>query len=207
MAGVVAIESRRLLAHPYDDSVNPGHVTLGILSDAHGEWTRARMAIERLQSRGASMFLYAGDACDLKVIDQLAGLDSFAVAGNCDRHLWKCLPDYCRAIGVTYGEVSIELCVDGRRVLLTHSDPRCADDIAAAERAGVEYIVRGHDHVEASWEVRGSAGRNAGSCAAGNSVTRHLCAGSVAESRDGDGVCRALLLTPATGEAEWIRVG
>lgn len=169
------------------------------------------MAIERLQARGASMFLYAGDACDLKVIDQLAGLHSFAVAGNCDRHLWKCLPDYCRAIGVAYGEVSIELSVDGKRVLLTHGDPRCADDIAVAERAGVEFIVRGHGHEKALWEVKRAAdlgpGSHSGSGSRRSSVTRHLCAGSVAESRDADGICRALLLTPATGQFEWIEVG
>lgn len=174
-------------------------ITLGILSDAHGEWTRARMAIERLQARGASMFLYAGDACDLRVIDQLAGLPSYAVAGNCDRRLYSALPGYCRSLEVAYDEVAIELPVDGKRVLLTHGDSRCSDEIAAAERDRVEYIVRGHDHVQATWEARGRAGAG--------SVTRHLCAGSVAESRDEDGVCRALLLTPATGEATWIRIG
>lgn len=171
----------------------PERVVVGALSDAHGDAGRAKVAIERLQAAGATVFLYAGDACDLRVIDQFAGLPAWVVAGNCDRHLIGSLPGYCATLGIHYGQVSVELELAGKRILLAHGDPRTLGPIREAQEGGIDYVIRGHEHRREDWR-------------AGPRPTRHLNPGSVAESRDDDGICRALLLDVASGGATWLAV-
>lgn len=149
------------------------------------------MAVERLQAAGATHFLFAGDACDLRVLDQLAGLPSSAVAGNCDRRLWRALPSYCATLGIAYGEVSVELELAGKRLLLAHGDPRTEEAIRSAEIAGFDFVLRGHEHVQADWTH-------------GSRPTRHLIPGSVAEPRDADGRARCMTLDVVSGRASWI---
>lgn len=118
-------------------------VKVGLLSDSHARWERTRRAIEALQARGATVFVHCGDVEDELVLDQLAGLDSHLVWGNCDWNRGP-LERYARDLGVhVHGEAG-RIQVDGRTVAFTHGHEPAP--MRAAVTEGAHYLVHGHTH-------------------------------------------------------------
>jgi predicted phosphodiesterase len=77
------------------------------------------------------------------VLDQLAGLDSHLVWGNCDWNS-QTLGRYARDVGVTVHGDAGEVTVDGRRIVFTHGHEIAA--MRAAVSGGADYLVHGHTH-------------------------------------------------------------
>jgi putative phosphoesterase len=132
---------------------------VGLLSDSHSRWERTKRALEALRAAGATVFVHCGDVEDELVIDQLAGLDSHLVWGNCDWNS-QTLGRYARDVGVTVHGDAGEVTVDGRRIVFTHGHEIAA--MRAAVSGGADYLVHGHTH-----ELRSSSSRT--SRAAGSS--------------------------------------
>lgn len=123
---------------------------VGLLSDSHARWERTKRALEALQAQGATMFIHCGDVEDELVLDQLAGLNSHLVWGNCD---WNrgTLERYARTLGIhVHGEAG-ELLVDGKTIAFTHGHEPAL--MRAPVAAGANYLVHGHTH-ELRDEVR-----------------------------------------------------
>ncbi|MFM7807474.1 MAG: metallophosphoesterase family protein, partial [Planctomycetota bacterium] len=93
---------------------------LGILSDSHGHADRTRRAIEALQAAGATRFLHCGDVETEHVLDQLAGLDSHVVFGNCDPV--RPLTRYAERLGLQVHHPMGRVQADGRTIAFTHGD-------------------------------------------------------------------------------------
>ena len=117
--------------------------TVGILSDSHSRWERTKRAIEALRSRGASLFIHCGDIEDMLVLDQLAGLDSHLVWGNCDWNS-RTLEDYARNLGIAVHGEAGEVTVDGKRIAFTHGHEPAP--MRAAVAGGADYLLHGHTH-------------------------------------------------------------
>jgi len=116
---------------------------VGLLSDSHSRWERTKRALEALRASGATVFVHCGDVEDELVIDQLAGLDSHLVWGNCDWNS-QTLGRYARDVGVTVHGDAGEVTVDGRRIVFTHGHEIAA--MRAAVSGGADYLVHGHTH-------------------------------------------------------------
>jgi putative phosphoesterase len=116
---------------------------VGLLSDSHSRWERTKRAIAALRSAGATAFLHCGDVEDELVLDQLAGLDSHLVWGNCDWNS-QTLGRYARDLGITVHGEAGELAVDGKRIVFTHGHEISA--MRAAVSGGADYLVHGHTH-------------------------------------------------------------
>ncbi len=160
---------------------------LGILSDTHGDATRARRAIELLRARGAGRIIHLGDIGSESVLDHLAGLESTIVFGNCDdaRSLWR----YAKFLGieVVHPAAIIEVkSVRGAiRIGITHG--HLLDEIDQLLRAEVDILLHGHTHVARDDMVGLTRVMNPGALHRADRKT-------------------AMLLDLATGEAEWIDV-
>lgn len=160
---------------------------LGILSDTHGDATRARRAIELLRARGAGRIIHLGDIGSESVLDHLAGLESTIVFGNCDdaRSLWR----YAKFLGieVVHPAAIIEVkSVRGAiRIGITHG--HLLDEIDQLFRAEVDILLHGHTHVARDDMVGLTRVMNPGALHRADRKT-------------------AMLLDLATGEAEWIDV-
>jgi len=159
-------------------------VTVGLLSDSHARWERTKRALQALRERGATTFIHCGDVEDELVLDQLAGLDSHLVWGNCDWNA-QTLGRYAGDLGIAVHGLSGELEFDGRRVAFTHGHEPAA--MRAAIVGGADYLVHGHTH-----ERRDE--REAG--------TRILNPGALHRARP----FSVATLVPATGAFEWIEV-
>ena len=72
---------------------------VGLLSDSHSRWERTKRALQALRAAGATVFVHCGDIEDELVLDQLAGLDSHLVWGNCDWNS-RTLERYARDLGI-----------------------------------------------------------------------------------------------------------
>lgn len=116
---------------------------VGLLSDSHSRWERTKRALQALRSAGATVFVHCGDVEDELVIDQLAGLDSHLVWGNCDWNS-QTLGRYARDLGVTVHGDAGEVTVDGKRIVFTHGHEIAA--MRAAVSGGADYLVHGHTH-------------------------------------------------------------
>ncbi len=116
---------------------------VGLISDSHSRWERTKRAIAALQAKGATTFIHCGDVEDDLVLDQLAGLDSRLVWGNCD---WNrdSLARYAANIGITVHGDAGEITVDGKRIAFTHGHELPA--LRAAVTSGADYLIHGHTH-------------------------------------------------------------
>lgn len=116
---------------------------VGLISDTHSRWERAKRALAMLQAKGATLFIHCGDVEDELVLDQLAGLDSHLVWGNCD---WNApqLEGYARALGIRVHGQDGELLVDGKRVAFTHGHEPAL--MRAPVASGADYLIHGHTH-------------------------------------------------------------
>jgi hypothetical protein len=159
-------------------------VTVGLLSDSHARWERTKRALQALRERGATVFIHCGDVEDELVLDQLAGLDSHLVWGNCDWNA-QTLGRYAGDLGIAVHGLAGELELDGRRVAFTHGHEPAA--MRAAIVGGADYLVHGHTH-----ERRDE--REAG--------TRILNPGALHRARP----FTVATLVPATGAFDWIEV-
>jgi putative phosphoesterase len=125
---------------------------VGLISDTHSRWERTKRAVELLQQRGATFFIHCGDVEDELVLDQLAGLNSHLVWGNCD---WNrmALEPYARNLEIRVHGLAGELEIDSKRVAFTHGHEPAL--MRAAVVSGAHYLIHGHTH-ELRDELRGS---------------------------------------------------
>lgn len=160
---------------------------LGILSDTHGDATRARRAIELLRARGAGRIIHLGDIGSESVLDHLAGLESTIVFGNCDdaRSLWR----YAKFLGIEVVHpaaiIDVKSVRGAIRIGITHG--HLLDEIDQLFRAEVDILLHGHTHVARDDMVGLTRVMNPGALHRADRKT-------------------AMLLDLATGEAEWIDV-
>jgi len=159
-------------------------VTVGLLSDSHARWERTKRALEALRERGATVFIHCGDVEDELVLDQLAGLDSHLVWGNCDWNSGS-LGRYAADLGIAVHGVAGELAVDGKRIAFTHGHEPAPMRQAVA--GGADYLVHGHTH-ERRDERRGQ-------CRVLNPGALHRAP-----------VFTVATLVPASDEFRWIEV-
>lgn len=156
---------------------------LGIISDTHGRAERAARAIELLRARGASRIVHLGDVGDERVLDLLAGLEATVVFGNCDDA--PSLGRYARFLGIDVVHPGAIIEVKSLRIGLTHG--HLEREYARLLGEGVDILLHGHTH-----EIRDEVvGR-----------TRVLNPGALHRASR----LTALLLDPASGEAQWIEV-
>ncbi len=118
---------------------------LGILSDTHGRADAARLAVEMLGARGAQMLVHCGDVGSEMVLDQMVGINSLFVFGNCDYDR-DALRSYARILGVVCRETFGELEVDGRRIAVIHGDDFHIKRRILSEQQH-DYLLQGHTHV------------------------------------------------------------
>ncbi len=140
---------------------------LGILSDTHGQTQRTAHALRILRQAGAEAFVHCGDIGGVAVLDELAGLRAWLVAGNTD------FPDssllgYAKLLGLTCqpaGPLRLEL--HGRSLAVFHGhepqfaqlfEPTPVGSSLRAALASCDYILHGHTHMacdlrEGPWRV------------------------------------------------------
>jgi putative phosphoesterase len=116
---------------------------VGLLSDSHSQWERTKRALEVLAQHGATVFVHCGDVENELVLDQLAGLESHLVWGNCD---WNrnSLEPYAKSLGILLHGDAGELLVDGKRLAFTHGHEPAHMRHPVVN--GVEYLIHGHSH-------------------------------------------------------------
>lgn len=156
---------------------------LGIISDTHGRTPRARRAIDLLLARGATRIIHLGDVGNEAVLDLLAGIEATVVFGNCDDE--RALARYAGILGIQVVHPAAVLEVKSRRIGLTHG--HLEREVSLLFESGVDFLLHGHTH-----EIRDElVGR-----------TRVLNPGALHRASRHT----ALLLDPASGDAEWIEV-
>ena len=119
-------------------------VKLGILSDSHGRHERTNKAVQLLLANGANELAHCGDIETEQVIDQLAGIQTHLVFGNCDLD-WRVLSRYALGVGVLVQHPLARFECGGRAFAMTHGHD--SDCVAAALKEGVDYVLHGHTHV------------------------------------------------------------
>jgi len=69
---------------------------IGIISDTHTKFNKAKIALEMLLENGAEFIVHAGDVCELETLELLknCGKRYVAVYGNNDAHLVRHHNDY-----------------------------------------------------------------------------------------------------------------
>jgi predicted phosphodiesterase len=115
---------------------------LGVLSDVHRRIGAAAAAIELLKQRGATRFVYLGDAEDERVIDLFAGESCSLCLGNCDD---DALGEYARFLGLDMHPDGSVLTVDGVEVAFTHGHLQTVVDRMV--RSEPAFLLHGHTHV------------------------------------------------------------
>lgn len=137
---------------------------LGLLSDTHGQVTRAAQAVRLLKRVGAEACIHCGDVGGIEVLEQLAGLRAWVVCGNTD------CPDarlvcYAESLGLSVthtGPLRLEL--DGRSIAAFHGHEPTFVRLthSLAERGDCppgfgpcHYVVHGHTHVPDNTRVGG----------------------------------------------------
>ncbi|MBM4109813.1 MAG: hypothetical protein FJ254_00445 [Phycisphaerae bacterium] len=115
---------------------------LGVLSDVHRRIGAAAGAIELLKRRGATRFVYLGDAEDERVIDLFAGESCSLCLGNCDD---DALGEYARFLGLDMHPDGSVIAVDGVDVAFTHGHLQSVVD--RLMRGQPAFLLHGHTHV------------------------------------------------------------
>ncbi|MSR19111.1 MAG: metallophosphoesterase [Phycisphaerales bacterium] len=115
---------------------------LGLISDPHGDAARTRSAIELLKAKGATAFIFLGDAETESVLDQFTGLKTWVVFGNTDEV--GPLGDHARLLGLQVVHPLGTLQINGKSVAFTHGHlDQCVADAFAS---GADYLLHGHTH-------------------------------------------------------------
>ncbi|MEY3143836.1 MAG: hypothetical protein RLY21_2329 [Planctomycetota bacterium] len=160
---------------------------LGILSDTHGDATRARRAVELLRAGGATHIIHLGDVGSESVLDHLAGIDATVVFGNCDDA--RSLRRYAEFLGIAVAHpaavIEVKAGARAMRIGITHG--HLLDEIEQLFRAEVDILLHGHTHVARDDMVGPTRVMNPGALHRADRKT-------------------AMLLDLRTGEAEWIDV-
>jgi len=164
--------------------------TLGLLSDAHGDALATRQAVAQLLRQGATCLIYLGDACDDKVLDELAGLQTAGakpvpvhlIAGNCDRDP-AALRRYAQYLELSFHEAPGVLKAAGHTIAFAHGHEPDLWEKTCAMKA--DFLLHGHTHARADETRKFHGGQ-----------TRIVCPGSVAHPRDGLPPACALLHLP-----------
>lgn len=116
---------------------------LGLLSDTHGHADRAAAAVRELRKRGATLILHMGDVGTEQVLEELVGVKSRVVFGNCDDE--APLRRHAERLGIAVDHPLGMLELDGVRIAYTHGHmPELVD---RAMRDGVDWLFHGHTHV------------------------------------------------------------
>jgi putative phosphoesterase len=156
---------------------------LGIISDTHGRTPRARRAIDLLLARGATRIIHLGDVGSEAVLDLLAGIEATVVFGNCDDE--RALARYAGILGIQVVHPAAVLEVKSRRIGLTHG--HLEREVSLLFESEVDFLLHGHTHEIRDERVGRTRVLNPGAL---HRASRHT----------------ALLLDPASGDAEWIEV-
>ncbi len=167
---------------------SPTH--LGLLSDAHGNAPATRQAVAQLLRQGATCLIYLGDACDDRVLDELAGLQTAGakpvpvhlVAGNCDRDI-PALRRYAQYLELTFHTAPGVLKAAGQTLVFGHGHE--SDLWKKACAFGADFLLHGHTHAREDALRQHAKGR-----------MRILCPGAVTGPRDGLPPACALLRLP-----------
>ncbi len=116
---------------------------IGILADSHGRTESTRRAVAALTGRGADLLIHLGDLETEAVLDELTGVKTRIVFGNCD---WdaRALARHARRLGIEVDDDVGRIEIDGKRIVFTHGHIRRVMSAALAE--GVEYLLHGHTH-------------------------------------------------------------
>lgn len=158
-------------------------ISVGILSDSHGQVERTRRAVQALQAAGASTFIHCGDVEIEQVLDVLAGLPAHVTFGNCDAA--GPLGRYAAMIGLHAAHPLGEVSIDGRRIAFTHGDNGRAVSQALQDRP--DYLLHGHTHERRDETIHG---------------VRVINPGALHRASP----CTVALLVPATGELRFLDV-
>ncbi len=114
---------------------------LGVLSDVHRRVEAGQRAMALLKARGATRFVFLGDAESERVIDLFAGESCSLCLGNCDD---DALGEYARFLGMDMHPDGSVITVDGVEVAFTHGHLAAVADRML--RAGVGFLLHGHTH-------------------------------------------------------------
>lgn len=117
---------------------------IGLLSDTHGRVEAARAGVALLRERGATMLIHLGDVGSEAVLDELVGIESHLVFGNCDFDD-ESMKRYAELLGITVHHPLGTLDVEGRRLAFTHGHIQHLLEFAL--RQGADYVLHGHTHV------------------------------------------------------------
>jgi putative phosphoesterase len=120
---------------------------LGILSDTHGRFAAAKLAVQTLQQGGAQYLIHCGDVGREDILDLLVGVGEGAafVFGNNDYDRDE-LARYAKSIGITCLGVFGTVELGGKRIAVTHGDHRRYVSEVLEEQAH-DYLLLGHTHV------------------------------------------------------------
>lgn len=166
---------------------------LGLLSDSHENAKATEQAIACLVAQGATLLVHLGDLCSDSVVDALAGqftpegtpIPAHLVWGNCDAAS-PADTHYAESLGLVAHPDIGWLDFNDRSIAITHGHlQKC---MQSAVEQGTDFLLHGHLHRRLDAMI-------------GN--TRVICAGSVAEPRDGSPPVAALL-EPAAGTLTWV---
>jgi uncharacterized protein len=165
---------------------------IGVLSDTHNHLPETQRALALLMRRGAEHLVHCGDAGE-DVVDLISatcqefGIRAHVAIGNCDRpHLPD--PAYAPQPAGIERSLSPEFTINGKRCVAVHGDnAHRLEEVVASGRFA--YVFTGHTHRTLNEQAGPTRVLNPGSCA-----------------RPRGGPPTVLLLDPASGQADWIRV-
>ena len=126
---------------------------IAVVSDTHGIVLPVAYSLQRNK---VDIVLHLGDnASDAKKIEQITGMEIYAVAGNCDENS-KDVPE----------ELVLE--IRRKKFLLTHGHNYDVDNgidkiVEKAKEVGADYALFGHTHVHLRERVDGITVLNPGS--------------------------------------------
>lgn len=139
---------------------------IGILSDTHGQAQRVEMLVRRLTQLGAEMIIHCGDVGSPEVLNELVGLRSLVVFGNCD---WDraTLKSHASIIGVCCHDIVAEIELEGKIIAVTHGDrPALKSQMLSSQK--YDYFFQGHTHVREDIRVGKTRLINPGAVARSN---------------------------------------
>lgn len=126
---------------------------IAVVSDTHGVVLPVAYSLQR---NNVDVVLHLGDYCeDIKLINQITGMESYVVSGNCDENNFD-VPE----------EMVIE--IRRKKFFLTHGHNYDVNNglekiIKRAKELGVDYALFGHTHVHLRKKVDGITLLNPGS--------------------------------------------
>ncbi|MFO0973254.1 MAG: metallophosphoesterase family protein [Phycisphaerae bacterium] len=125
-------------------------MTVGILSDSHGDAATTGRAVALLEARGATALFHCGDVCALTVLDELVGRPAWFVWGNCDQPTAE-TRRYVERVGLTWPQSPVRVTLAGRSIALLHGHEPEFDAVVSGGEC--DYVFCGHTHVRADVRV------------------------------------------------------